>query len=102
MQHIPEKNFKMTRCYGLYARHREIDKQLHKAVQRSKHRIILDLNTWRNRFLLTMGFDPLQCPNCKKEMLFLELYHKHERVSLEELYKRTMIKHGLYPRSRSA
>ena len=102
IQHIPEKNFKMTRYYGLYARHREIDKQLHKAVHKSKHRIILDFNTWRMRFLLTMGYDPLQCPNCKKEMLFLELYHKHERVSLEELYKRTMIKHGLYPRSRSA
>ena len=26
----------------------------------------------------------------------------HERISLEELYKRTMIKHGLYLRSRSA
>lgn len=92
----------MTRYYGLYARHREIDKRLHKAVPKAKHRIILDFNTWRKRFLLTMGYDPLKCPNCKKEMLFLELYHKHKRVSLEELYKRTMIKHGLYPRSRSA
>ena len=102
IQHIPEKNFKMTRYYGLYARHREIDNKLHRTVHKSKHRIILNFNTWRNRFLLTMGYDPLQCPSCKKEMLFLELYHKHERVSLAELYKRTMIKHGLYPRSRSA
>lgn len=102
IQHIPEKNFKMTRYYGLYARHREIDGKLHKAIHKSKHKIILDFNTWRKRFLLTMGYDPLQCPNCKKEMLFLELYHKHERVPLDELYKRTMIKHGLYPRCRSA
>ena len=78
--HIPEKNFKMTRYYGLYARHREIDNQLHKAVPKSKHRILLDFNTWRKLFLLTMGYDPLQCPNCRHEMVFLELYHKHERV----------------------
>ena len=102
IQHIPEKNFKMTRYYGLYARHREIDDRLHKAVPKSKHRIILNFNTWRNRFLLSMGYDPLQCPNCKKEMLFLELYHKREWGSLDELYRKTMIKHGIYPRSRSA
>nr|WP_289692198.1 hypothetical protein [Enterocloster clostridioformis] len=99
---MPEKNFKMTRYYGLYARHREIDNQLHKAVPKSKHRILLDFNTWRKLFLLTMGYDPLQCPNCRHEMVFLELYHKHERVPLDELYKRTRIRHGLYPRSRSA
>lgn len=92
----------MTRYHGLYARHREIDNTLHKAVPKSKHRILLDFNTWRKRFLLTMGYDPLQCPNCKQEMVFLELYHKQERFPLDELYKRTMIKHGLYPRSRSA
>ena len=51
---------------GLYARHRDIDDKLHKAVHKSKHKIILDLNTWRKRFLPTMGYDPLQCPNCKK------------------------------------
>lgn len=89
----------MTRYYGLYARHREIDNQLHKAVPKSKHRILLDFNTWRKLFLLTMGYDPLQCPNCRHEMVFLELYHKHERVPLDELYKRTRIRHGLYPRS---
>lgn len=92
----------MTRYYGLYARHRTIDDKLHRAIHKSKHHVLLSFNTWRCRFLLAMGYDPLQCPNCKKEMLFLELYHKHELVSLEELYKRTMIKHGLYPRSRSA
>lgn len=33
-------------------------------------KIILSLE---RLFLLTMGYDPLQCPNCKKEMLFLEM-----------------------------
>jgi len=37
IQHIPEKHFKMTRYYGLYACHREIDKTLHKAVLPAKY-----------------------------------------------------------------
>jgi len=82
IQHIPEKHYKMTRYYGLYSRHREIDKTLHKTIHRSKHRILLDLNKWRILFLLSFGYDPLQCPKCGHTMEFLELYHNHKRVSL--------------------
>ncbi|MDD2978741.1 MAG: transposase [Hespellia sp.] len=92
IQHIPEKHFKMTRYYGLYARHREIDNSLHKAVSKSKHRIILDFNTWRKLILLSFGYDPLQCPKCNHTMEFLELYHNHKPVSLQESYERTMAK----------
>lgn len=102
IQHIPDKHFKMTRYYGLYARHRETDKKLFLAIHPSKHRLILSLNTWRCRFLSSMGYDPLECPNCKETMVFLELYHKHERVPLDVLYERVMRKHGIRPRSRPA
>ncbi len=91
IQHIPEKHFKMTRYYGLYARHREIDKTLHKAIDQYKHKILLDWNKWRNLILLSFGYDPLQCPNCNKhKMVFLELYHNHKRVPLYELYEKIM------------
>ena len=92
IQHIPEKHFKMTRYYGLYARHRETDSSLHKAVARSKHRILLDFNTWRQLILLSFGYDPLQCPKCNHQMEFLELYHNHKPVPLQELYERVMTK----------
>ena len=42
IQHIPEKYFKMTRYYGLYARHRKSDETLRKVVPKSKHRLLLD------------------------------------------------------------
>ena len=93
IQHIPQKHFKMTRYYGLYARHRETDKLLFKAVPKSKHKTLLDFNRWRTLFLLSFGYDPLQCPKCKHDMAFLELYHNHKRVPLIELYERTMAKH---------
>lgn len=88
--HIPEKNFKMTRYYGLYARHREIDKTLHKAVPKSKHQILQDFIKWRNNILISFGCDPLCCPECGHEMLPVEVYYDHHRISLQELYERTM------------
>ena len=91
IQHIPEKHFKMTRYYGLYARHRKSDQKLSKAVPKSKHKILLDFNTWRNNILLSFGYDPLCCPKCKHKMEFLELYYNHKRVSLSELYERAKV-----------
>ena len=38
IRHIPEKHFKMIRYGGIYARHREIDKKLHRAMSRSRGR----------------------------------------------------------------
>ncbi len=92
IQHIPEKNFKMTRYYGLYARHRENDKSLHKAIHKSKHKLFRSFTQWRTDILLSFGYDPLSCSNCNHEMLLLELYYDHRTVSLEELYERAMLK----------
>ena len=92
IQHIPEKNFKMTRYYGIYARHREQDKKLFKVIPTSRHKLLLSFNKWRNLYLSSKGYDPLQCDNCKHTMEFMQLYHRHESVSLTELYERTMAK----------
>lgn len=92
IQHIPEKHFKMTRYYGLYARHRKLDQSLHKLIPQAKHKIFLELNTWRTRIALSFGYDPIQCPNCKKKMLLLDLYYNHTKVSLEDLYNKAIAK----------
>ena len=92
IQHIPEKNFKMTRYYGIYARHREQDKKLFKVIPKSRHQLLLSFNKWRNLYLASKGYDPLKCTKCQHTMEFMQLYHKHESVSLTELYERTMAK----------
>ena len=92
IQHIPEKNFKMTRYYGLYARRRDSDKKLRKAIHPSKHKFLKSFFKWRNDIALSFGYDPLKCPHCHHDMCFLEVYHNHHRVSLEELYERAMTK----------
>ena len=93
----------MTRYYGLYARHRASDPSPGcRAVHPSKHAILRSFNRWRDMFLLSFGYDPLQCPDCKTKMTFLELYFKHERVSLDELYERAMAKARMKARCRSS
>jgi len=90
VQHIPEKNFKMIRYYGIYARHRESDKRLYHAISKEKQPLILSFNKWRISILSSFGYDPLKCPCCGTEMTILEIYYNHKHVSLQELYERTM------------
>lgn len=92
IQHIPEKNFKMIRYGGLYARHREIDKKLYRAISKEKHHILRSFNQWQTAILLAFGYNPLKCPKCKQQMEFLELYYNHQRISLEEMYEKAMSK----------
>ena len=95
IRHIPEKHFKMIRYGGIYARHREIDSKLCRAISRSKHHIYRSFNQWRTAILSSFGYDPLVCPDCQHRMEFLELYFNHQRVSLEEMYEKVMSKsHG--------
>ena len=92
IRHIPEKHFKMIRYGGIYARHREIDSKLYRAISKSKHHIYRSYNQWRTAILSSFGYDPLTCPDCQHKMEFLELYFNHQRVSLEELYEKAMSK----------
>ena len=91
IRHIPEKHFKMIRYGGLYARHRKIDEQLNHAISREKQHLYKNFNRWREAILLSFGYDPLTC-ECGATMVFLELYHKHVRVSLQEMYEKVMSK----------
>ena len=89
IRHIPEKHFKMIRYGGIYARHRETDSRLRRAVSREKRCIYRSFNQWRTAILSAFGYDPLKC-ECGTTMLFLELYFNHKRVSLEEMYEEIM------------
>lgn len=93
IRHIPEKHFKMIRYYGLYARTRKKDKSLRRALSRQHHHFLLSNSDWRNRICTSFGYDPLQCPCCKRKMALIEIYYNHHRVPLEELYRKAWVKH---------
>ena len=90
IRHIPEKHFKMIRYYGLYARHDDASKKVRRAIGKDKHKYLLDRNKWRNSIARSFGYDPIQCPCCHKTMALLEIYFRHERVPLDEMYERVM------------
>lgn len=92
IRHIPEKHFKMIRYGGIYVRHRKIDKHLHRAISKEKQPFFRNYHHWRLSILTSFGYDPLECPCCKHKMEVLELYHNHQRVSLEEMYEKAMSK----------
>ncbi len=90
IRHIPEKHSKMIRYGGLYARHRDIDQKLYHAISKEAHPIYRSFNQWRTAILGPFGYDPLECPDCKHKMVFLELCFNHQRVSLEKMYGKAM------------
>ena len=97
IQHIPEKHFKQIRYYGLYARNRKSDKKLNLAIAKEKRHMFLSFNRWRECTLSSFGYDPLKCPCCGETVLFLELYHNHQHISLNEMYERTMQRFQFHP-----
>ena len=83
IRHIPEKHFKMILYGRIYARHREIDSKLYRAISKSKHHIYRSFNQWQTAILSSFVYDPLACPDCQHKIEFLELYFKYKRVSIE-------------------
>jgi DNA-directed RNA polymerase subunit RPC12/RpoP len=72
VRHIPPRQFKMIRYYGLYAprkasRVREMMEQIGKAIGRVVRRL-----SWRKRIQRDFHRDPLTCPRCGSQDM--ELY----------------------------
>lgn len=63
IQHIPDWNFKKVRYYGLYARHREQDKSLRRAIQKNWQPILKSFNRWQAGISCSFGYAPWNAPN---------------------------------------
>ena len=86
MRHIPDKHFKMIRYYGIYARHRDSDKLIRRAIPAEKRNAYRSFTTWRNAIIIAFGYDPIQCPHCGHTMTVQKLYYRYHRVSLYDMY----------------
>jgi len=81
LSHIPEKNFKIIRCCGVYSR------RGYKNVQTefTEGEEIIIKKSWREEILRTFRYDPLICPKCKIEMELIEIcYEGSESYPTEE------------------
>jgi hypothetical protein len=82
IDHIPPKEFKMVRHYGLYSRRtkalaKEILKTCKRFAQMSFEFVkgLPKTLNWRQRLIASFGQDPLICLPCKREMELWRIWH---------------------------
>lgn len=90
MIHIPEKQFKMIRYYGIYAKRAKPRKKLIKMVSDKVKEYKEKARKWRLRIMKSFGHDPLDCPKCKTKMIMKDIYYK-KYGSMLERYRQRML-----------
>lgn len=71
--HIPDKNFKVVRYYGLYAKEHKQSKKLIKILNNKQIEIKELLRKWNYSIELSFGHNPTKC-TCGGKMIYFELY----------------------------
>lgn len=71
--HIPDKNFKVVRYYGLYAKKHKQSKKLIKILDNKQIEIKELLRKWNYAIELSFGYNPTKC-TCGGKMIYFELY----------------------------
>lgn len=69
LSHVPEKNFKIVRYFGIYSRRG----YKHRQMEFSDEEAILIKRSWRDEIKRSFHYDPLKCPNCGTEMELVEI-----------------------------
>lgn len=70
--HIPDKNFKVVRYYGLYAKEHKHSKQIINLLNKRQIEIRKQLRKWNLSIELSFGYDPTNC-DCGGHFIFFEL-----------------------------
>lgn len=81
--HIPDRQFKMVRYYGIYAKSTPSSKDLIKLTSDFHRTRIKKHSNWRFNIALSFNYDPLSC-SCGHTMSILDVYHN--KVSLFQHY----------------
>jgi hypothetical protein len=86
VSHIPDKNFKQIRYYGLYAnRAKQEELARSQAILKLTAGKRLDPVCWRQRRKLQRGFDPLVCGYCGAELRLVKIFCKTRAGPLREI-----------------
>ena len=97
IMHIPKKNFKMVRRYGLYRR--DLNKISKKSVElqlyykgKSKVNTETGKKTWKQRIIDSFGKNPIKCPKCGKEMELWEIWNEKSGTIYHIFYELKTLK----------
>ena len=72
IKHIPDRNFKVVRYYGLYAKEHKQAKKIFKLLNETQIEIRQQLRKWNFAIELSFGYDPTKC-DCGGKFIFFEL-----------------------------
>ena len=67
-QHVPLPSFRMVRYYGLYAHFKDLP-----PLPEEDSRTIPEKLTWRELQIEKTGEDPLVCPTCHRDLVFMRM-----------------------------
>ena len=75
IRHIPEKNFKMIRYFGIYSIRSKGKFDFIKMIDKKILSIRKSIANWENRILAIGGINPCKCPNCGNRMKFHDIVY---------------------------
>lgn len=92
IMHIPEKNFRMIRYYGLYAKHHKQEAKLFRknknACNPRYKKLFESFYKWRSLMLSCFQQDPIRCTSCNKTMTLMMIRFNKGKETLAEHYAR--------------
>ncbi|QCI86085.1 transposase [Vagococcus zengguangii] len=78
VRHIPDRHFRMIRHYGIYSRRiKSFIKKIVEVYQEKVKKLLINSKqmlkskTWAQRITECFGKNPLDCPNCGEEFVFM-------------------------------
>ena len=84
IKHIPDKNFKVVRYYGIYAKEHKHSKKIFKLLNENVLKIKEMLRKWQYAIELSFGYNPTKC-SCGGKMIFFDLKIPTDKVLQESL-----------------
>ena len=79
IMHIPYKNFKVVRYYGIYAKKHKHSDKIFKLLNKNQIEIRNQLRKWNLAIDLSFGYDPTIC-SCGGNLIFFELKIKDPEI----------------------
>lgn len=79
IMHIPDKNFKVVRYYGFYAKKHKHSDKIFKLLNKNQIEIRNQLRKWNLAIDLSFGYDPTIC-SCGGNLIFFELKIKDPEI----------------------
>ena len=84
IKHIPDKNFKMIRYFGIHARRAKKSVRIAMEKLGLVVKYIIKPFSWRKNIEEYKGWDPLKCNDCGGEMLLYKVIYRKENGEVRE------------------